>query len=235
MANIISQYYDVYTGLIKRLTIRRSINLMTISFVCPDWAEDLRGKAYFDLLSKHGRFFKKFRNAYNTLTFNKVDDNLIEVFHNKVPDPAPPMHVLFAVMPAHQIVVDVLLNRRLNNNVSIVDVVADTLNLVSLEHTPDESREAARSINTKESHDFWFTPERQQIMRESLKLASAVTTSWEYLVEPLQRLVGDKIPVYHLPDLHSDDIISKSMFMHNISNIINTALVKADDRWETLI
>ncbi len=112
--------------------------------------------------------------------------------------------ILWFLMPSHPNVAS-LIERRARwstgrGQLSVVDYHGDVLQLTG-SHVPPDVLQAGLTV-PDESWQWWFHPERQQVMRDSLSYANLITTPWPHLVEPLTQFGR----VALVPDWEGDGI-----------------------------
>jgi len=141
----------------------------------------------------------------------------------RVTDGVPPCpdEILFIVMPGDVSIATYLELRRRRGWVTVVDVTADVLGLITQDDYSDEMREAAKH-NAPGAGEWWSRPESQDALVRSLRAAHVVTTSWEDLVSPLCDLIGQDGCVFHLPDLRPNRE-SHRRFVNTWKTVITTA------------
>ena len=178
-------------ALLRRLwRVRTRLASVTwVPFGVP-WADRLRGEPFYRVLQSQATILRMLGST-GRVTIVGAAERRVTIRTRDV------VIVEMPCLPHHAELVE--LCRSVGARL-VVDVTGDTLGLAR--ETPLDA-DLAGLRNTDETNAFWAQDEPRSVLGSALCAADCVTTSWEYLVAPLENLTGG--PVVHLPDWHVED------------------------------
>lgn len=110
----------------------------------------------------------------------------------------PKFEILFLFTPGAPVIAHELARRHSAGMPVIMDMHADLLRLVAEDAASDRMREAGTSTS-REAWEYWWHPDRQEVIRAAIEVVSVITTPWLELVAPLGAIAP--CPIVFMPDL----------------------------------